>query len=278
MKHILETKLDHKTLHFLPFLPTRKRTKKFKLKGEWGQTEFAIEAAETVNTYDLITLMFVTKAYLKKNWYAGYLGENEEKRIVAGLELDLVQVCKERGILNKKQNRESILGSLLRLSNINLFFTNKQTHTQIATKYLYEIRYDLEYKIVKIYANKAFVEFISNNGILLNLTNFIQLEQVKAKAKEYAILLYTFLNGTKEKIEYKTKKFLKWREKYTEKLLFQALKLDNTNMIIKEKRRILKESFQILHKELNLPIYIYKKHEKIWHRQDIIEIRNTKIK
>ena len=273
---ILETKLDHKTLHFVPFLPTRKRTKKFKLQGKWGKTDFMIKAPESVNTYDLITLMFITKAYLKKNWEAGYIGEGEEKREIAGLELDLVQVCKERGILNKKANRETILNSVLRLSHVDLFF--KKENQEIMTKYIYEVRYDLDYKKAKIYANKKFIEFITDKGILLNLSNFVSLEQTKSESKEYAILLYAFLSGTKTKIEFKGKNILKWREKYDEELLLNATKLNETNLPLKRKREELKKAFEILNKELNIPLYAFNKNEKMWIRTDLIQNRNNKIK
>ena len=272
-ENLLETKLDHKTLHFLPFLPSRTRRKKFTLKGVWGKTQFIVKAPETVNSYDLITLMFVTKAYLKKNWHAGYI--EEEKKKIAGLELDLEQTCRERGILNKKVNRETILMSLMRLSHVDLFFTVDKETTM--TKYIYEIKYDLDYKKVKIYANKRFVQFISNKGILLNLNNFVKLEQSKSSGKEYATLLYAFLAGTKTKINWKGKSILKWREKYTEEMLFNAIKLNETNMTITDKRKALKKAFGLLHTELKLPQYIYNKLQ-MWVRTDLIQNRNNKIK
>jgi len=273
---ILETKLDHKTLHFIPFLPTRKRTKKFKLKGYWGDTDFMIKAPESVNTYDLVTLMFVTKAYLKENWSAGYIGTGNNRREIAGLELNLEQVCKERGILNKKINRETILNSLIRLSHIDLFFIkNNQT---IMTKYVYEIRYDLDFKKVEIYANKRFIEFISEKGILLNLSNFVKLEQIKSEGKEYATLLYAFLSGTKTKTNWGNRTILKWREKYDEELLFNAIKLNKTNMPLKRKREELKKAFKILHKELELPLYTFDKTEKMWIRTDLTKKRLNKTK
>jgi hypothetical protein len=63
---MLETKIDHNTLHFLPFLPTRKRQKGYYIKRTWGELIIEIIAFETLNTYDLVTLLFVTKEYLKK--------------------------------------------------------------------------------------------------------------------------------------------------------------------------------------------------------------------
>jgi hypothetical protein len=265
----IETKLDHKTLHFLPFLPTKKRTKKFNLKTNWGETELEIVANESVNTYDLVTLMFIVKAYLKKNWYAGFIGEGNNKKEIAGLEVNLGDMCKERGILNKKINRETLLYSILRLSNINLIFKRKN-EIEI-TKYIYQINIDENYTNIKIYANKRFIEFVIKNGILLDLSSFVKLEHLKVNRKEYAILLYTFLCGTKTIIKQNNKKILKWRDKYNEELLFEKLKLNNTAMDKKYKRNIVKKAFEILHKELNIPLYIFNKNEKMYIRSDIFK-------
>jgi hypothetical protein len=270
---ILETKIDDKTLHFLPFLPTRQR-KKIVLNKKWGEMELVVEAIENLNTYDLITLMFIIKFYLKKNWNGGYIGEGDEKREIAGLEIDLEKVCKERNILNKKINRKTILNSIKRLSYVDLTFkTDKNT---IITKYIYEIRYDNEFKKIKIYANKSFIEYIHKNGILMNLSNFVKLENIKSSRKEYAILLYSFLNGTKTKTEFNKRKILKWREKYNEELLFDRLGFNETNMTLKEKRRKIRETFELLHNYLNLPLYKFNKIEKMWTRSDLVKNRLNK--
>jgi hypothetical protein len=272
----LETKLDYKTLNLMPFVPTHNRKKDFELTTKWGNTELFIKAPESVNTYDLVTLMFITKAYLKHNWYAGYIGEGEEKREIAGLELDLEQVCRERQINNEKNNRNTILKSIARLSHIDLLFTTNK-EKEIMTKYIYEIRYDKSYKKVKIYANKRFIEFIISKGILINLSDFVKLEKISKESKDtnqkervnYAILLYAFLNGTKE---YRGKN-LWWREKYSEELLFNVTKLSNTKLEDKKKRQALKQAFELLHKTVNLPKYTFNKNEKMWVRADLIEKR-----
>ncbi len=273
---IIETKMDHKTLHFLPFLPSRTRKKKFKIEKKWGNAQCVVKAPESINTYDLITLMFMTKAYLKKNWYAGFIGEGEEKREIAGIEMDLEQICKERGVINKKINRETILNSLMRLSHVDLFF--KYENREIMTKYLYEIRYDLEYKKAKVYANKRFIEYITRKGILINLSAFVKLERTKAESKEYAILLYAFLSGTKTKTNWKGTTLIKWREKYDEQLLFEATNLNATKLSTKRKREELKKAFRIIHDELTLPLYEYDKNEKAWIRKDVAQKKHSKIK
>jgi len=274
--NIIESKIDHKTLHFLPFLPSRNRKKKFKVEKKWGEAVCVVKAPESINTYDLITLMFMTKAYLKKNWYAGYIGEGEEKREIAGLEMNLEQICKERGIINKKMNRETILNSLIRLSHVDLFF--RYDESEIMTKYIYEIRYDLDYKKAKVYANKRFIEHITRKGILVNLSAFVKLERAKSEGKEYAILLYAFLSGTKTKTQWKGKTLLKWREKYDEELLLDAINLNDTKLTKKRKREELKKAFLLLHAKLGLPLYEYEKHEKSWIRKDFLQKKHSKVK
>jgi hypothetical protein len=276
-KSKLETKLDHKTLHYLPFLPTRARKSNFKLEKAWGEQKCRIEAPESINAYDLVTLMFIARAYLSKNWYAGYIGEGVEKREIAGLEIDLEATCKARGIYNKKVNRKTIFNSIRRLSHIDILFQTK-TNKGIMTKYLYEVRYDLDYKKVKVYANKNFIEFITKNGISLDLDNFVKLEQIKAKSKDYAILLYAFMSGTKTKREFKGKTIFQWREKYNEELLFDRLGFNETKLPTKRKREELKKAFELLHINLNLPVYSFDKIENMWIRTDLIEKRLKTIK
>ena len=274
--NVIESKIDHKTLHFLPFLPTRTRKKRFKIERRWGEAVCVVKAPESINTYDLITLMFMTKAYLKKNWYAGYIGEGDEKREIAGLEMNLEQICKERGIINKKVNRETILNSLIRLSHVDLFFIYDKD--EIMTKYVYEIRYDLDYKKAKVYANKRFIEYITRKGILVNLSAFVRLERTKSEGKEYAILLYAFLSGTKTKTEWKGKTLLKWREKYDENMLMNATNINATKLPEKRKREELKKAFSLLHTELGLPMYEYEKYEKSWIRKDLLQKKHSKVK
>jgi len=273
-KQIIETKLDHNTLHCVPFVASRKRTK-IKMIKNWGNTKIEISAPEAANDYDLITLMFICRAYLKENYKGGFIGgENDKKIEIAKIELDLEEICNKRERINNKTNRGTIYNSLLRISNMNLIFDIKFIDKKIITKYLYQIEIDNSYKKATIYANKLFIDSLIKKGISLNLSNFIKLEQTKNNG--YAILLYAFLSGTKTKTKWNNRTILKWREKYSEELLFDSINLNLTKLPLKRKREELKKAFIILNKELQLPLYHFD--GKIWIRTDLAKKRQEKVK
>jgi len=265
-----ESKLDYRTLHFLPFLPTRKR-EQMEIERKWGNVSFKAKAPESLNTYDLITLMFVIKKYLKQDW--DIIEIDGKKNAV--MKLDLVKLVKERGVHNKKINRKTILDSILRLSKVDLFFT-KNGKTSM-TKYIYDVKYDNDYKEIEIFANKKFIEAVINKGILVNLSNFLKLEKEANGRTEYAILLYAFMQGTKTKFTIKGRTLLKWREKYREDLLFDILNLNNTNLDKRKKREKIKEAFNVLHKNFDIPKYTYDKFDEMWVRVDLAEKRLNKV-
>ena len=266
----LESKLDYRTLHFLPFLPSRKR-EQMEIERKWGDVVFKAKAPESLNTYDLITLMFVIKEYLKQDWDIIEIDGKE----AAIKNLDLVKLIKERRIFNKKINRKTILDSILRLSQVDLFFTKNGKIRM--TKYIYDVRYNNDYKEIEIFANKKFIETVTNKGILVNLSNFLKLEKEANGRTEYSILLYAFMQGTKTKFTIKGRALLKWREKYREDLLFSVLNLNNTNLDKRKKREKLKEAFVILNEALDVPIYRYNKIEEMWIRTDLAEKRLNKV-
>jgi hypothetical protein len=262
----LITKLDDKTLHFLLFLPTRKR-EKIEIERKWGDVICKISASESLNTYDLITLMLIIKEYLKHTYHI----ENLQEQEAATLEIDLVKLIKERNIINKKINRKTLIESILRLINLNLIFIkNNKSHK---TKYFYHAEYDENYKKIILYANLKFIRKIENNGILINLTDFLKLEKISENGSDYAILLYCFLIRTKTKFKFDNKVQLQWREKYKEEILFKILNLNNTNLSTSKKREKLKKAFNILHKYLNLPQYKFNNIEEIWIRTDLAKKR-----
>jgi hypothetical protein len=264
--NILETKLDDKTLHFLPFVPSRAR-KEMEITRKWGDVICNISGNESTNAYDLITLMLVIKEYLKHTYYI----ENFQEQELAILEIDLVKLIKERNLINKKINRKTITESIIRLTNLNLIFIkNNKIHS---TNYFYDIKYDKNYKEITLYANLKFIEKIKNNGILINLSEFIKLENIKENGSNYAILLYTFLIGTKTKFKLNNKIQLQWREKYREDILFNVLNLNNTNLNKAKRREKLQKAFNILHKYLNLPQYKFNNINEIWMRTDLAKKR-----
>jgi hypothetical protein len=262
----LITKLDDKTLHFLLFLPTRKR-EKIEIERKWGDVICKISASESLNTYDLITLMLIIKEYLKHTYHI----ENLQEQEAATLEIDLVKLIKERNIINKKINRKTLIESILRLINLNLIFIkNNKSHK---TKYFYHAEYDENYKKIILYANLKFIRKIENNGILINLTDFLKLEKISENGSDYAILLYAFLIGTKAKFRFEKKLILQWRKKYNENILFEILNLNNTNLSKSKKRKKLQKAFNVLHQYLNLPLYTYNKLEEAWIRTDLAKKR-----
>jgi len=274
-KSKLETKLDHKTLHYMPFMPSRKRQKDFKLTTQWKSDLFLeITANETVNTTDLITLGFITRAYLEQSFIKA--GEIKGREI-AEITIDLERAVKERDIKNEKNNRNTFFKSIRRLWSVELMFFSKERKDKppILTRYFYEIEpMDWSLKQVKIYANKRYIEHILDKGITVNLSNFVELENINLKRyKEHAILLFAYLLGTKTMKEFKNRKIPFYKERYSENELFNTLKLNFTQYPDKEKRRIVKECFKILHKYLDLPEYIYNPISKNFERKDLIEKR-----
>jgi hypothetical protein len=267
----LESKLDDRTLHFLPFLPSRKR-KQMEIERKWGDVVFKAKAPESLNTYDLITLMFIIKEYLKQDWNIKEINVKE----AAVKKFDLVKLVKERGVLNKKINRKTLLESMIRLSKVDLFFTKNGKARM--TKYIYDVKYDNDYKEIEIFANKKFIETVINKGILVNLGNFLTLEKELTGRTEYAILLYAFMQGSKTKFNVNGRKLLKWREKYREDLLFDILNLNNTNMDKRKKREKIKKAFNVLHKNFDIPTYKYDKLEEIWVRTDLAQKRLNKVR
>jgi len=265
IKANIDTKIDHKTLHFLPFVPTRTRKKGYHLQREWGDFIFDITARETLNTYDLMTLLFTTREYLKTGFEAGYIGEGEDKKEIAGIKINVKQFLNERNVLNKKANRETLKKSFLRLKTIDLTFTNKETKEETYTSYIYEIKVDKDISEIKIYANKRFIEFIIDNGILVNLNRLL----TYGDKEQYAILLDLYLQGTKKVTRYKNSKRLQYRERYYFSELEKALKLDLTKLEIRKKRQKIKEAFEVLREKGDLPPYAYDKAQNAFIRTDI---------
>ena len=216
--------------------------------------------------------MFVIREYLKLDWDIKEINGKES----AVKKFDLVKLEKERGVHNKKINRKTILDNILRLSKVDLFFVkHEKTHV---TKYIYDAKYNNDYKEIEIFANKKFIEIVINKGILVNLENFLKLEKESIGGTRYAFLLYAFMQGTKTKFNVNSRKLLKWREKYREYLLFDILNLNNTNLDKRKKREKIKKAFNVLHKIFDIPIYKYNKLEERWVRIDLAEKRLNKVR
>ena len=256
------SKIDHKTLHFLPFLPSRKRTENFKLTREYGEWKLNIKAEKTLNTYDLLTLLYIVKEYLLNGYIGGYFinKKKDKKEEIAGIDINVKQFLLTRGILNKKTNRQTLKKSIERLKSIDLTFIHKETKKEINTSYIYKTETDENINEITIYANKKFIDFVINNGILINLERL----KLYGEKEQYAILLDLYLQGTKLIIKNKKGTKYIYREKFTNEEIEQALKLDITKMKQWDKRVIIKKAFELLHEKGKLPLYVYDKKKNMW--------------
>ena len=260
---IKETKIDDKTLHFLPFVPSNQRKKGYFLEREWGSWKIEIYARETLNTYDLVTLLLTTREYLKNGYTSGYIEVGEDKKEIAGITINVKKFLLERGVKNKKVNRETLLKSFLRLKSIDITFTDKDTKTKTYTSYFYEIEVDKKITEIKISANKKFIEFITEKGILVNLERLLHY----GTREQYAVLLDLYLQGTKRVKYLNNRKILQYRERYYTSEIEKALKLDLTNLPVFKKIQIIKESFNAIHKKGDMPQYTYNKIDDTWERK-----------
>ena len=258
------SKIDHKTLHFLPFLPSRTRKKGFVLTRKYGDWTLDISARETLNIYDLLTLLYIVKEYLANGYNAGgFIGtneEDEEKKEIAGIKLDVKKFLLTRGVLNKKTNRQTLKNSIKRLKTIDLTFTNEKKKKETNTSYIYEFVVDADINTITIYANKRFIDFVVTNGILINL------ERLKSygNKEQYPILLDLYLQGTKIITKKRNKTKYIYRAKFSNKEIEQVLKLDLTNNRKCDKKQIIKKTFELLHEKGNMPLYTHDEINDIW--------------
>jgi hypothetical protein len=246
-------KLDHRTIHFLPFLPARNREKNFILERAWGNEKIIIKAIETLNVYDLITFIFILKEYINNNYTEGKLKELGDREFTE-IEINVKKILKERGIKNKKINRETFFNSLKRLKSIELEIFTKN-NKRILTNYLIEIVADTELNNIKILANKKYIDNVIKQGIIINIDRILTYN----KKEQYTILLDLYLQGTKIK---KDNKYY-FRNYYTNDEIEFALKLDLTDLPVFKKRQIVKNAFENLFKDKNIT-YIYNKHKNMW--------------
>jgi DNA-binding MltR family transcriptional regulator len=244
-------KLDHITLHSLPFLPARNRTKGYKIERKWGNTKVTITAIETLNTYDLITLILVLKEYLNNKHEEVKIDDTEIVQIV----INVKKILRERGIVNKITNRETFFNSLKRLKTIELEVI-KEGMRKVVTNYFFEIKADNEINTVKILANKKYINHLITRGIFINLNKILKYNN----KEQYTVLLDLYLQGTKVKRK-DGKYYLK--NYYSNPEIEFALKLDLTNLPSYKKRQIIKKSFNNIFKDDEIT-YTYNKEKNIW--------------
>ena len=253
-----ETKINPDTMHFLPFVPSRKRQKGFYLKRTYGKKSMEITASETLNTYDLMTLLFMTREYVANGYIAGHFDDEE----IAGIKISTNKFLHDLGISTNKNNKVTLKKSLLRLKSIDIVFSTEEE--EIYTNYIYMVKFSKKLDEFIIYANLDFIEMVVNGGMLVNLERLTGYES----KDQYSILLDLYLQGTKTVGKIKNKKTLRYREKYTNRDIENALKLDCTNLANDKKRKKIAEVFKQLN-EKGLPKYTYEKYADCWYRKDI---------
>ena len=227
----IKSKIDPIVLHTIPFLPSHNRKKNYKIERKWGGKTLTLRAGETLNTYDFITLLQLTKDYVqnKSNWVI--VGETLEKgKFILKRKIDISLLVKERGIKNKTANRKTIFKSILRLAGIDVNMTNKKTNDETNTKYIYETKQETaDYKSIEILANQLFLDFCAEKGLVIILDNILHYK------RETTVLLDVFIQSTN------------W-DKYNEELLFERIGLNETAANEREKRRLLKKAFKEFNK------------------------------
>ncbi len=263
----LFTKMDPDTLHFLPFLPSRNRENGMELERSWGNYILKIRAFETLNAYDLITLMFITREYINKGYVSGYIDIDSagEKKEVAKVTLDVPSIMKEKGALNKRKNREAFLKSVWRLKSTELIFYHKEEKSYRYTYYIYEFDVDKDIYSIVIYANKKFVDFVLKSGLLVNMGRVLRYDD----REQYAVLLDIYIQSTKVKHSRKYKgypptDFLDYRDRFSLAEIEKVLKLDLINLPKFKKMQIMREAFNKVHEIGGLPKYVFNKNNNMF--------------
>ncbi len=247
-----------------------------------------LRAQESLNVHDLLILFVLLKDYQKnpESWKKTTIMVKRSNKTmeIASKVVSLKEICKTRGIIPKKNNRQTVLNSLrrFRYAEIRYLWPNGTTEY---SSYIYNIaEEDTEVNVLRIDVNKRFFDFCLKKGIVINLEYIYKIEQIKDKNlkhyKGYAILLILYMQGTKEVLESKRKKkYFYWRRYYTEEELLYASHIAELNIAETEKRKFLQRSLKILYK-CGIPEYKLDKESKIYYRADIKEVNEkfTKIK
>lgn len=242
-----KSKLDHQTLHYLPFLATKDRKGNYLFVGEWGNQQMILRAYETLNTYDLKVLLYVIQEYLTNHYVVG----DFNGRPVVQIAINVESIMKRMKIHNKKVNRKTFRNSIERLKSVSVAFINKITSEEVNTTYIYEFEVDKDIKTIVIFANKKFIEYILKHGIT------IELERINKYKSQYTVLLDLYISGTKKKINNR----YVFRTKYTYDELLTALKLNNLNR--KKIMQIIRKSFQEFKQNTEIE-YIFDKYKQMW--------------
>ncbi len=253
MKDIKEikSKIDPVILHTMPFLPAHNRKKDYLIKRRWGTQVLTLRAYETLNGYDLITLLQMLKDYIQNRSKWEKVGETlEPGKFILKREIDISSIAKERNIKNNDaSNRKSIINSIKRWASVDCQLVDEKNNSEINTKYIYESKIinTKNYKTMEILINQRFFDFCVNEGLVIILNEIIKYKH------ETTILLDVFIQSTK------------W-QRYDEKLLFEKIGLNETNLKEREKRRILKRTFTEFNENNKSITYAHDTKNKNWEK------------
>lgn len=256
------TKVEAGLIHFLPFKPSVKREKSFSVDRIHGKKVMSIRALESLNVVDFIVFIQMINDYGQDSLKWVY-GGNIEGRNLTKRTLDLAHITKERIGNSHKRNREVTAKCLERISNIKV--TIKEEQLTIHTWYIHQIKIANDFSSAEVVVNEAFLLKCIKNGLVFDFGRLLDYGK-----NYYAVLLDSYLQGTKERerIKGKIKRNGKlfYRHMYEEEVIFNILFLDSTNMRYSDKHKIIKESFDTLHTIGKLPVYEFNKYEKKWER------------
>lgn len=248
------TKIHHRIMHALPFVPSRKRKKGFEITRHYGDWSLKMQAFETLNHYDLITLLLVAREFLRGNYQdLGYKDNDIRKRVRICLDLELL--VKERRLHNKRTNRMSLVMSLERFHKCH--FEVRQGNEVTQSWIISDLRYDeAQARWAEIDCNARFLEWCAR-GILVNW------RRLSAYGNNgNAVLIDAYLQGTKQR------KHGRW--------VYRSWIDDDTAISIidphrelprKEAMRQIKEAFALMEQH-GMPRYEYDRVYRRWVRRE----------
>ena len=225
-------KTDPTLLHTLPFSASWKRKKEFTKTVKWGDITVTLESPQTINAYDLVTLLQLLKKYIQNSNLFNKVSENLEGKSVIRCKLKPSDFMKERGLENDPHNRESFIDSLFRWKGVD--YTESSPKGKLKTSFIYEVFYDKIKDEIEILLNEKFFDFcISKKGLAIDFKQVLQYKSPRT------ILLDLFIQSTK------------WNQ-YHEDLLYEKIGLNDTDMRSWDKRDALRKCFHDIKLHANL--------------------------
>lgn len=241
-----KAKIDSFLVHAMPFVPTRARESDFEITRSWGEKRIKIKSDETLNFYDLISILQLLQDYIlnKKKYKSIEIGERDDKLEAFWFPVELDAFVLKRGVENDINNRKTIYKSLERLFKMEIEIGGKGDPPR-KTRFIYDLKPNKDFTKAVGFVNKLFYDFCLENGMVINIDRLISY-----KENGYAVILDTFIQSTE-----------KGYKRYPEGLLFGKLNLNETKMSIKDKRKKLKRAFETTDKNFR-----YDKKSHCWER------------